>query len=180
MERSISFACFAVLVLVYSAVVGSSDGFLLVAPSTSTRSTTTTATNSASSSSSSTTRLFLSPSQLISKGMQQFRQGDIQGSIDSFDASVPPGAHPYLWQRGISYYYLDDFQGTKQQQQQCHAKSFFHNLIPTHSCAHRTDFFILSKQSQFKKPARNNFEMMCNRVRSMSKKLYGTVRVSCV
>ena len=55
-----------------------------------------------------------SPRQLLSRGMQKFKEGDIQGSIDLFDAvdrSAPGGSlRPYLWQRGISYYYADRFQ----------------------------------------------------------------------
>ena len=55
-----------------------------------------------------------SPKQLLSKGMQQFREGNIQESIELFDAvdqSAPDGSlRPYLWQRGISYYYADMFQ----------------------------------------------------------------------
>ena len=57
----------------------------------------------------------LSPRQWVSKGMQSFREGKIQESIDCFDASVPPGARPYLWQRGISYYYANEFEKGSQQ-----------------------------------------------------------------
>lgn len=53
--------------------------------------------------------------QLVYQGMEAFRNGDIKGSIAKFDASVPPGSKAYLWQRGISYYYNDDFElGSKQ------------------------------------------------------------------
>jgi hypothetical protein len=48
--------------------------------------------------------------QLVMEGMESFRQGDVPGSISKFDASVPPGSRgAYLWQRGISYYYNDNF-----------------------------------------------------------------------
>ena len=58
----------------------------------------------------------LSSRQYILQGMEQFRQGDVVGSIESFDASVPPGVtKPYLWQRGISYYYVDEFTKASQQ-----------------------------------------------------------------
>ena len=58
----------------------------------------------------------LSSREYILKGMEQFRQGDVVGSIESFDASVPPGVtKPYLWQRGISYYYVDEFTKASQQ-----------------------------------------------------------------
>ena len=54
------------------------------------------------------------PRQLVSEGMQAFRKGDIQGSIrffDRADVAVPDGSlRPFLWQRGISYYYNDQFQ----------------------------------------------------------------------
>ena len=58
----------------------------------------------------------LSPRQYLLQGMEEFRQGDVAESIKSFDASVPPGiTKPYLWQRGISYYYVDEFQKASQQ-----------------------------------------------------------------
>jgi hypothetical protein len=57
----------------------------------------------------------LTPRQLVADGMDSFRRGDIQGSIDSFDASAPPGFRGYLWQRGISYYYANSFMAGSQQ-----------------------------------------------------------------
>lgn len=50
--------------------------------------------------------------QLVSKGMNLFRQGDINGSIDLFDSAeaADKSLRPFLWQRGISYYYADRFQ----------------------------------------------------------------------
>ena len=65
------------------------------------------------------TRLYVAaelPSrQMVAQGMELFRKGDIKGSIDKFDASVPPGSQAYLWQRGLSYYYADEFaKGSKQ------------------------------------------------------------------
>jgi hypothetical protein len=51
----------------------------------------------------------------VAQGMDLFREGDVEGSIKSFDASVPPGSNAYLWQRGLSYYYADEFgKGSKQ------------------------------------------------------------------
>ena len=54
------------------------------------------------------------PRTLIQKGMQSFRNGDVSTSLQYFDKandSVPDNKlTPYLWQRGISYYYLDKFQ----------------------------------------------------------------------
>lgn len=66
-----------------------------------------------------TTRLQMSaelPSRkLVAEGMDLFRQGDVLGSIQKFDASVPPGSQAYLWQRGLSYYYADEFEKGSQQ-----------------------------------------------------------------
>ena len=54
-----------------------------------------------------------SPQTLVQKGMQSFRSGDVSTSLQYFDRandSVPDNKlTPYLWQRGISYYYLDKF-----------------------------------------------------------------------
>ncbi|KAL7507027.1 hypothetical protein ACHAXN_004245 [Cyclotella atomus] len=54
-----------------------------------------------------------SPRTLIRKGMQSFRDGDVSASLEYFDRAdnaVDDGSlKPYLWQRGISYYYLDQF-----------------------------------------------------------------------
>ena len=53
--------------------------------------------------------------QLVYQGMEAFRKGDIKGSIQKFDASVPPNTKAYLWQRGISYYYNNQFELGSQQ-----------------------------------------------------------------
>jgi hypothetical protein len=54
-----------------------------------------------------------SPRTLIRKGMQSFRDGDVSSSLAYFDRAdnaVPDGSlRPFLWQRGISYYYLNQF-----------------------------------------------------------------------
>eukprot|EP00560_Eucampia_antarctica_P007739 CAMPEP_0197827154 /NCGR_PEP_ID=MMETSP1437-20131217/4000_1 /TAXON_ID=49252 ORGANISM="Eucampia antarctica, Strain CCMP1452" /NCGR_SAMPLE_ID=MMETSP1437 /ASSEMBLY_ACC=CAM_ASM_001096 /LENGTH=265 /DNA_ID=CAMNT_0043427899 /DNA_START=159 /DNA_END=956 /DNA_ORIENTATION=- len=56
----------------------------------------------------------LSAKQLVQKGMQRFIDGNVEGSIEYFDradAAVPDGSlRPFLWQRGISYYYTNQFQ----------------------------------------------------------------------
>lgn len=41
--------------------------------------------------------------------MTLFRQGDVMGSLEAFDAALltDPGIRPYLWQRGLSLYYLE-------------------------------------------------------------------------
>ena len=61
--------------------------------------------------------LAASPRQLVAEGMDLFRQGDIAGSIDRFDASAALSRDGglYLWQRGISYYYADQFREGSQQ-----------------------------------------------------------------
>ena len=67
-----------------------------------------------------TTTISESPRQLVSEGMKAFREGKVQESIVLFDradqAAVPSGSlRPFLWQRGISYYYTDDFEkGSRQ------------------------------------------------------------------
>ncbi|KAJ1409011.1 hypothetical protein B484DRAFT_456176 [Ochromonadaceae sp. CCMP2298] len=57
------------------------------------------------------------PSQMVRNGMTLFRKGDVSGSIKNFDAAVKvaPTLSPYLWQRGISLYYNDDFNGCSDQ-----------------------------------------------------------------
>ena len=60
-----------------------------------------------------------SPRSLVSQGMEAFKNGDIQGSIayfDKADAKVPDGRlTPFLWQRGLSYYYADRFEDASKQ-----------------------------------------------------------------
>ena len=53
--------------------------------------------------------------QLVFQGMELFRQGDVKGSIEKFDASVSPGSKAYLWQRGLSLYYADRFEDASRQ-----------------------------------------------------------------
>ncbi|KAL9180174.1 hypothetical protein ACHAXT_008144 [Thalassiosira profunda] len=54
-----------------------------------------------------------SPRALVQKGMQAFKAGDVSSSLaffDQADAALPDGSlRPYLWQRGITLYYLDQF-----------------------------------------------------------------------
>lgn len=54
----------------------------------------------------------LSPRKLVQLGMIYFKQGDVENSIELFDRAerMDKSLTPYLWQRGISYYYLDRFQ----------------------------------------------------------------------
>ncbi|KAF4392441.1 hypothetical protein G4B88_005400 [Cannabis sativa] len=48
----------------------------------------------------------------IRRGMLLFRQGDVLGSIAEFDKAIEldPRQKAYLWQRGLSLYYLDRFE----------------------------------------------------------------------
>jgi len=57
------------------------------------------------------------PRLLVSQGMDAFRRGDIQGSIDLFDRADAnaPELTPYLWQRGLSLYYADRFKEASKQ-----------------------------------------------------------------
>lgn len=61
----------------------------------------------------------VSPRILVSQGMDAFRKGDVQGSIEYFDkadAKVADGSlTPFLWQRGLSYYYADRFEDASKQ-----------------------------------------------------------------
>lgn len=52
------------------------------------------------------------PRMLVNEGMERFRRGDVEGSIELFDVAEKnlPQLRPYLWQRGLSYYYADRFQ----------------------------------------------------------------------
>ncbi|XP_023739352.1 uncharacterized protein LOC111887418 isoform X1 [Lactuca sativa] len=48
----------------------------------------------------------------IRRGMVLFRQGDVAGSVAEFDNAIQldPRQKAYLWQRGLSLYYLDRFE----------------------------------------------------------------------
>lgn len=48
----------------------------------------------------------------LSPGMDAFRHGDVQGSIEYFDEALALGGaaiEPYLWQRGLSLYYAGKY-----------------------------------------------------------------------
>ncbi|KAK1277400.1 hypothetical protein QJS04_geneDACA007181 [Acorus gramineus] len=51
-------------------------------------------------------------SMAVRKGMQLFRQGDVGGSLVEFDRTIvlDPRQKAYLWQRGLSLYYLNRFE----------------------------------------------------------------------
>nr|AFK43995.1 unknown [Lotus japonicus] len=48
----------------------------------------------------------------IRRGMSLFRQGDVSGSVVEFDKAIQldPRQKAYLWQRGLSLYYLNRFE----------------------------------------------------------------------
>ncbi|KAM4108206.1 hypothetical protein ACB094_03G027600 [Castanea mollissima] len=48
----------------------------------------------------------------IRRGMLLFRQGDVLGSVAEFDKAIEldPRQKAYLWQRGLSLYYIDRFE----------------------------------------------------------------------
>jgi hypothetical protein len=52
------------------------------------------------------------PRALVRLGMQQFAAGRVDDSVENFDAALAldPSLRPYLWQRGLSLYYV----GTEQ------------------------------------------------------------------
>src|SRR5918992_1321297 len=57
------------------------------------------------------------PHLYIQRGMAAFRLGDIAAAIGDFDRAehLNPALTPYLWQRGIAYYYVERFEdGAKQ------------------------------------------------------------------
>jgi lipoprotein NlpI len=52
------------------------------------------------------------PQLYIQRGMVSFQLGEIAASIDDFDRAehLNPALTPYLWQRGIAYYYAERFE----------------------------------------------------------------------
>ncbi|CAM9217432.1 unnamed protein product [Ectocarpus sp. 12 AP-2014] len=53
----------------------------------------------------------------VGRGMERFRRGEVAGSVSDFDRaiSLQPRLEAYLWQRGISLYYADQFEeGSRQ------------------------------------------------------------------
>lgn len=52
------------------------------------------------------------PQALVRTGMQKFRKNEVEASVQDFDRALAlqPQLRPYLWQRGLSLYYLGEFQ----------------------------------------------------------------------
>lgn len=48
---------------------------------------------------------------LVRSGMDKFENNDVEGSVADFDAALAarPAMRPYLWQRGLSLYYLAEY-----------------------------------------------------------------------
>jgi tetratricopeptide (TPR) repeat protein len=57
------------------------------------------------------------PNLYIQRGMAHFKVGNILESIEDFDRAeiLDPRLTPYLWQRGLSYYYAERFAEGAQQ-----------------------------------------------------------------
>ena len=55
--------------------------------------------------------------QRVSEGMLAFRQSQVPKSIELFDQAEQeePRYAPFLWQRGLSYYYANEFTKARQQ-----------------------------------------------------------------
>ncbi|GJP47642.1 hypothetical protein CLOM_g6822 [Closterium sp. NIES-68] len=53
----------------------------------------------------------------VRRGMELFVENDVQGSVVEFDKALrlDPSQEPYLWQRGLSLYYLGRFQEAAEQ-----------------------------------------------------------------
>jgi hypothetical protein len=55
--------------------------------------------------------------QLVFRGMEAFRAGQLTESVQLFDqaAAVQPSLQPFLWQRGIALYYANQFAAASRQ-----------------------------------------------------------------
>lgn len=55
--------------------------------------------------------------RLVDQGVKDFRNGDVKHSLQLFDEAIQlkPSVKPYLWQRGISLYYDNQFKQCSQQ-----------------------------------------------------------------
>ena len=53
----------------------------------------------------------------VSRAMQKFERNDVEGATMDFDTLIEksPGSKPYLWQRGIALYYVDEFREAENQ-----------------------------------------------------------------
>ena len=62
-------------------------------------------------------RIMEDPNQIVRQGMSLFRKGDVKGSITQFNRATDksPSLSAVMWQRGLSYYYAEQYdEGSKQ------------------------------------------------------------------
>jgi tetratricopeptide (TPR) repeat protein len=62
-------------------------------------------------------RIMEDPNQIVQQGMSLFRKGDVKGSIAQFNRATDksPSLSAVMWQRGLSYYYAEQYdEGSKQ------------------------------------------------------------------
>jgi len=52
------------------------------------------------------------PQELVRRGMTRFRNNEVEASVEDFDAAMAaaPSMRPFLWQRGLSLYYVERFE----------------------------------------------------------------------
>ncbi|CAL5221290.1 g3456 [Coccomyxa viridis] len=55
--------------------------------------------------------------QLVQTGMRSFRRGDVAASVKEFDEAMrlDPELRPYLWQRGLSLFYAEQYEEAAKQ-----------------------------------------------------------------
>lgn len=92
-----------------------------------------------------------SVSELVSRGMQRFRENKMAESIQDFDraAKLEPRVAPHLWQRGISLYYAGEFQKGRQQFES-------HKAVNPHDVENATWHFICVAQIEGVEAARKS------------------------
>ncbi|CAL8468507.1 g8047 [Coccomyxa elongata] len=56
-------------------------------------------------------------SRLVQSGMDKFRRADVEGSLEDFNRalSLDPAIRPYLWQRGLSLFYAEQYEEASRQ-----------------------------------------------------------------
>lgn len=75
------------------------------------------AASSSSSSSSSSSAAGKGPRELLSQGSKAFRENRVEESIECFDEvlKLSPSSRPFLWQRGLSLYYVGQYEEAAKQ-----------------------------------------------------------------
>lgn len=107
--------------LVSTAGVGIATIGMAVAGISAAAAATVLASSSNSNSSSGGVSPSVDPKALVRSGMRKFAKEDVEGSVADFDAAMAnsPSLRPFLWQRGLSLYYI----GTEEALQEA-AKQF--------------------------------------------------------